>query len=85
MDRDRDNAVKIGILETHVTAIHTRLDRQEEKIDERFDKQDEKLDSILEYMNKSKGAMAFLMLVAGAIGAAFMKAIGLMFGAVTKI
>lgn len=68
MELETENAVKIGILETKVMALH-----------ERFDKQERKMDSILAYVNQGKGALAVLLSGAALAGALASKLISLVF------
>jgi len=71
MELETENAVKIGILETKVIAIHDRFDILEEK----YDKQEDKIDLIVGYIDRGKGAWTLLLLITGTLGALMLKGV----------
>src|SRR5690606_15348352 len=71
------NTIRIAVVEEQIRGIREQQRSHNAVAQRRFDEIDRKLDELTEVMNRGRGAYAASLLLAGAIGAAVLKLLGL--------
>jgi hypothetical protein len=85
MEQSVENALEIAVIKEQIKGIREQQSTHAKDTRERFDYVDEKLEVLVATLNKGKGAYAVLFLVSGLIGAATIKAAGVVLHAIGKL
>lgn len=86
MNEERENAIKIAVLQeqiqglraqatAHAATTKEQFDKLDGKVDAKFGAMGKKVDELLAVMNRGKGAYAASLAMSGVIGAAVLSAI----------